>query len=99
MDGPHQVCLAFATGVSGSCGAIQLLDRDGATAMKHRAINFLMTMTLIVLACWAAWSLYQKYIQDPWTRDCQVRANVIGIAPRVAGPITRVVVKDNQEVA
>jgi multidrug resistance efflux pump len=55
-------------------------------------------MTLIALASWAAWSLYQKYIQDPWTRDGQVRANVIGVAPRVAGPITRVLVTDNQEV-
>jgi multidrug resistance efflux pump len=66
--------------------------------MRHRLLNFLITMTLIALACWAAWSLYQKYIQDPWTRDGQVRANVIGVAPRVAGPITRVLVTDNQEV-
>jgi multidrug resistance efflux pump len=67
--------------------------------MRHRLLNFLITITLIALACWAAWSLYQKYIQDPWTRDGQVRANVIGVAPRVAGPITRVLVTDNQEVS
>jgi RND family efflux transporter MFP subunit len=66
--------------------------------MKHRAVNFLMTIALVFLACWAAWSLYQKYIQNPWTRDGQVRANVVGVAPRVSGPIIRVVVKDNQEV-
>jgi len=67
--------------------------------MRHWAISFLITITLVVLAGWAAWSLYQKYIQDPWTRDGQVRANVIGIAPRIAGPITRVLVTDNQQVA
>jgi multidrug resistance efflux pump len=66
--------------------------------MIHRLLNFLITITLIALAGWAAWSLYQKYIQNPWTRDGQVRANVIGVAPRVAGPIIRVLVKDNQEV-
>jgi RND family efflux transporter MFP subunit len=42
--------------------------------------------------------LYQKYVTDPWTRDCQVRANVVGIAPRVAGPIINIPVHDNQEV-
>jgi len=50
------------------------------------------------LATWAAVSLYQQYIQNPWTRDCQVRANVVGIAPRVSGPIIQVAVHDNQEV-
>jgi multidrug resistance efflux pump len=66
--------------------------------MRHRALSFLITITLVFLACWAAWWLYQKYTQDPWTRDGQVRANVIGIAPRVSGPIIRVLVKDNQSV-
>jgi multidrug resistance efflux pump len=66
--------------------------------MKYRIINFLITITLVFLAGWSAWWLYQRYIQNPWTRDGQVRANVIGIAPRVAGPIIRVVVQDNQQV-
>src|ERR1700752_3522879 len=35
---------------------------------------------------------------DPWTRDCQVRANIVGIAPRVSGPIINIPVHDNQEV-
>ena len=34
----------------------------------------------------------------PWTRDCQVRANIVGIAPRVSGPIINIPVRDNQEV-
>src|SRR6202035_4338805 len=38
------------------------------------------------------------YVQNPWTRDSQVRANIVGIAPRVSGPIIRVSVHDNQEV-
>ena len=50
------------------------------------------------MAGWAAWSLYQRYIMNPWTRDAQVRANIVGIAPRVSGPIIRVAVRDNQEV-
>jgi multidrug resistance efflux pump len=66
--------------------------------MKARLLNYLITLVVVALAAWAAVSLYQQYIQDPWTRDCQVRANIVGIAPRVSGPIIRVAVHDNQEV-
>ena len=52
----------------------------------------------VAVAVTCAWLLYRKYITDPWTRDCQVRANIVGIAPRVAGPITKIPVHDNQEV-
>jgi len=41
---------------------------------------------------------YWDYIAHPWTRDGQVRANVIQIAPRVSGPIVRLPIHDNQFV-
>src|SRR5271166_996772 len=66
--------------------------------MKARLFNYLVTFVIICLAGWAAWSLYQQYVQNPWTRDSQVRANIVGIAPRVSGPIIHVSVHDNQEV-
>ena len=66
--------------------------------MKARLLHYLITLVVVALAAWAAVSLYQQYIQNPWTRDCQVRANVVGIAPRVSGPIIQVAVHDNQEV-
>jgi len=66
--------------------------------MKARLLHYLITLVIVALAAWAAVSLYQQYIQNPWTRDCQVRANVVGIAPRVSGPIVQVAVHDNQEV-
>ena len=66
--------------------------------MKARLLNYLITFAVLALAGWAAWSLYQRYIMNPWTRDAQVRANIVGIAPRVSGPIIRVAVRDNQEV-
>ena len=66
--------------------------------MKARLLNCLITLIIVGLACWAAVSLYGQYIQNPWTRDGQVRANIVGIAPRVSGPITHVAVHDNQEV-
>jgi RND family efflux transporter MFP subunit len=42
--------------------------------------------------------MYQRYSTQPWTRDGQVRANVVGIASRVAGPIVKIPIRDNQQV-
>jgi multidrug resistance efflux pump len=61
-------------------------------------LNYLLTLVLVCLAGWAAVSLYHQYVENPWTRDSQVRANIVGIAPRVSGPIVHVAVHDNQEV-
>lgn len=66
--------------------------------MKARIFNFLVTLVIVCLGGWAAWSLYQRYVTDPWTRDAQVRANIVGIAPRVSGPIIHVAVHDNQQI-
>jgi multidrug resistance efflux pump len=66
--------------------------------VKIAFYRYLVTLFAVALASGAAWLLYQKYVSDPWTRDCQVRANVVGIAPRIAGPIINIPVHDNQEV-
>jgi multidrug resistance efflux pump len=66
--------------------------------VKIAAYRYLVTFIIVAVAAVAAWFLYQKYVTDPWTRDCQVRANVVGTAPRVSGPIINIPVHDNQEV-
>src|SRR6201982_642563 len=66
--------------------------------MKAGVFNVLITVIIVGLALWAAVSLYSRYIENPWTRDGQVRANIVGIAPRVSGPIIHVAVRDNQQV-
>jgi multidrug resistance efflux pump len=58
----------------------------------------LVTFTMVALAVVATIILYSRYSTRPWTRDAQVRANVVGIAPRVAGPIIQIPIKDNQAV-
>src|ERR1700751_789163 len=63
-----------------------------------RLFNYLTTLTIVGLAVWAAFSLYLRYVENPWTRKGQVRANVVGVAPRVSGPLIRVAVQDNQQV-
>ena len=66
--------------------------------MKAKLFNYLTTLIIVGLAVWAAVSLYLRYVEQPWTRDGQVRANVVGIAPRVSGPIIHVAVQDNQQL-
>jgi len=66
--------------------------------MKTRLFNHLITLIIVGLAIWAAVSLYLRYVEHPWTRDAQIRANIVGIAPRVSGPIIHVAVYDNQQL-
>jgi RND family efflux transporter MFP subunit len=61
-------------------------------------VAFLVTGSVLALAGILAWLLYAEYHANPWTRDAHVRANVIEIAPRVAGPIVNLAVVDNAPV-
>jgi len=66
--------------------------------MKTPPSKIVVTSVVVILALVASVLMYARYISRPWTRDAQVRANVIGIAPRVAGPIVNIPIKDNQPV-
>jgi multidrug resistance efflux pump len=54
--------------------------------------------TLLILAagCVGAYELWNYYMYSPWTRDARVRADVVTIAPDVAGFVTDLRVKDNE---
>lgn len=56
------------------------------------------TIGLVIGATACVYLLYARYVARPWTRDGQVRADVVKIAPRVSGYLTEVLVKDNQTV-
>ncbi|NAX22330.1 HlyD family secretion protein [Vibrio sp. V39_P1S14PM300] len=60
----------------------------------------IIAVNIVILggAIWLGYQKYQDYFNNPWTRDGQVRANVIKVAPRVSGPIVDVAVADNQPV-
>ena len=66
--------------------------------MIKKILGHGVTLAVAAAAGWIIWVEYQHYTHDPWTRDGQVRANVVGIAPRVSGPIIRIAVADNQYV-
>jgi multidrug resistance efflux pump len=61
-------------------------------------IRVALTIGLVLIGLGAAFYLYVEYILYPWTRDGQVRAYVVAIAPRVAGNVVAVHVIDNQFV-
>jgi len=58
----------------------------------------LLTGAVVAVAILVVLLKYWDYVLNPWTRDGQVRAEVIQIAPRVSGPIVSLPVKDNQFV-
>lgn len=66
--------------------------------MKAVPSKYLVTLVVVILASIAALAMYHRYVTRPWTRDAQVRANVVGVACRVGGPIIQIPVKDNQQV-
>jgi multidrug resistance efflux pump len=61
-------------------------------------IRVALTIGLVLLGLGGAFYLYVEYILYPWTRDGQVRAYIITVAPRVAGNVAAVHVIDNHLV-
>jgi multidrug resistance efflux pump len=58
----------------------------------------LATWTLVAAAAVSAFYLYGRWTSQPWTRDGQVRADIVKIAPQVDGYLVSVAVSDNQFV-
>lgn len=63
-----------------------------------RIISVGATLLILTLAVVLVRSLWLHYMESPWTRDGRVRADVINIAPDVAGLVADVMVRDNQKV-
>lgn len=61
-------------------------------------LRVLATGLLLTAAIALGYSLWQHYMYSPWTRDGRVRAEVVNIAADVSGPVSQVLVRDNQEV-
>jgi multidrug resistance efflux pump len=60
--------------------------------------KYTLTGALVLLAALAVLWKYWAYVTNPWTRDGQVRANVIQVTARVSGPIVKLPITDNQRV-
>ena len=64
----------------------------------HRARRIGLTVALLVLALAGSRALIDHFQADPWTRDGRVRADIVQIAPDVAGTVTAVFVGHDQLV-
>ena len=60
--------------------------------------KLVLTGLVVLVAVGVVFDKYRDYVTNPWTRDGQVRAEVIQIAPRVSGPIVVLPIRDNQLV-
>ncbi|HEX2942623.1 MAG TPA: efflux RND transporter periplasmic adaptor subunit, partial [Rhodopila sp.] len=67
-------------------GFFTLLARIGVTGLA------------LLVAGGVTWQLWVYYMDEPWTRDGRVRADVVGVAPDVSGLVSEVLVHDNQPV-
>jgi multidrug resistance efflux pump len=64
----------------------------------RKAIGFVLTALIFATAMMGARVLWIHYMDEPWTRDGRVRAEVINVAPDVSGAIVAMPVIDNQFV-
>jgi multidrug resistance efflux pump len=66
--------------------------------LKTASVRYLLTGAVVLVAIMLVIWKYEVHVTNPWTRDGQVRANVIQVAPRVSGPIVALPIKDNQPI-
>lgn len=61
-------------------------------------IGFVVTAVIFIVAILIGRTLWIYYMDEPWTRDGRVRAEVVNIAPDVSGAVVELPVRDNQVV-
>ncbi len=64
----------------------------------RHAVRVAVTIMILVGATVAGVAIWTHYVSGPWTRDGQVLANIVSIAPEVSGRIVGLHVADNQVV-
>jgi len=67
---------------------------DGWRRVVGRAVGALILLGAVVAAAAAAW----QWENRPETDDATIRANFVGIAPKVSGHIVELPIHDNQQV-
>jgi multidrug resistance efflux pump len=61
-------------------------------------VGFFATALVLVVAFTLGRALWMHYMDEPWTRDGRVRADIVNVAPDVSGAIVDLPVRDNQFV-
>jgi len=66
--------------------------------MVKTAARIVLTIGILAVGAFGARTLWDYYMFSPWTRDGRVQADVVPVAPDVAGWVADIRVKDNQFV-
>jgi multidrug resistance efflux pump len=61
-------------------------------------LKYALTGVVVLIAAGSILFKYWDQVVNPWTRDGQVRADVVQVTPRVSGPIVNLPLQDNQFV-
>ncbi len=61
-------------------------------------VKIIFSLGIFGAAGYYGYDKFQDYFNNPWTRDGQVRAQVIQVSPRVSGMVTAIMIVDNQFV-
>uniref|UniRef100_E1T4C6 Secretion protein HlyD family protein n=1 Tax=Burkholderia sp. (strain CCGE1003) TaxID=640512 RepID=E1T4C6_BURSG len=61
-------------------------------------VGFVATAVIFIVAILLGRVLWVHYMDEPWTRDARVRAEIVNVAPDVSGAVVELPVKDNQLV-
>ncbi len=73
-------------------------DEEGGSQSRPTLVARILSVAIIVLALVVAALVIRETNTNPRTDDAEVFANYIGIAPLVDGPISQLLVHDNQQV-
>ncbi len=57
-----------------------------------------VTLLVLVVAALTAWRIWVYYIDEPWTDDAALDADVVKVAPDVSGLVSQIYVRDTQHV-
>jgi multidrug resistance efflux pump len=61
-------------------------------------IKLILTLGIFAAAGWFGWQKWREYFENPWTRDGQVRSQVVLVTPQVTGRVITIYIRDNQPV-
>ncbi|MDR5813011.1 HlyD family secretion protein [Caballeronia sp. LZ033] len=64
----------------------------------RKIIGLVLTLAMFAVALLIGRVLWVHYMDEPWTRDGRVRADVVNVAPDVSGAVVQLPVRDNQFV-
>lgn len=66
--------------------------------LLRKLFGFVATAVILVIAILIGHRLWVHYMDEPWTRDGRVRAEIVNVAPDVSGAVVELPVRDNQFV-